>query len=97
MKIEEMGKIQHTEMYDGDGNLYRGKIGEIHRIQTVEYDFMHTGEVVTECGDMTYNMDAEDFRNSFEMVHDEEGLEVEYDKKTNKKTLITGIEKSRGD
>jgi len=67
---------KQTEMYDGDGNLHRGKIGEVHRIQTVEYDFMHTGEVVTECGGMTYNMNAEDFRNSFEMVHDEEGLKV---------------------
>ena len=67
---------KYTEMYDGDGKLYRGKIGEVHRIQTVEYDFMHTGEVVTECGGMTYSLNAEDFRNSFEMINDEEGLKV---------------------
>ena len=67
---------KYTEMYDGNGKLYRGRIGEVHRIQTVEYDFMHTGEVVTECGDMTYSVDAEDFRECFEMVHDEEGLKV---------------------
>jgi len=67
---------KYANMYDTNGNLYRGKLGEIHRIQTVEYDFMHTGEVVTECGDETYNLASDDFRNSFEMVNDEEGLKV---------------------
>jgi len=67
---------KYTEMYDGNGGMYKGKLGEIHRIQTVEYDFMHTGEVVTECGGETYSLDAQDFRDSFEMVTDEEGLKV---------------------
>lgn len=67
---------KYANMYDVNGNLYRGKLGEVHRIQTVEYDFMHTGEVVTECGEQTYSLDAEDFRECFEMVNDEEGLKL---------------------
>ena len=63
-------------MIDSKGREYPGKIGEIHKIQAVEYDFLHTGEVVTECGDETYSVDAEDFRNSFELVGDEEGLQT---------------------
>ncbi len=36
-------------------------------------------------------------RTQLHSIIDEEGLDVEYDKKTNKKKLIAGIEKSRGD
>jgi hypothetical protein len=63
-------------MLNAKGQVYSGKLGEIHKIQTVEYDLMQQGEVVTECGGETYSIDSDDFRNSFEMVHDEEGMQT---------------------
>lgn len=67
---------QNVPMLSAKGAVYSGKLGEIHKIQTVEYDLMHHGEVVTECGGETYSIDSDDFRKAFEMVNDEEGLQT---------------------
>lgn len=73
---------KYVPMLSAKGKTYTGKLGEIHKIQTVEYDLFHHGEVVTECGGETYSIDSDDFRNGFEMVNDEEGL------KTNNESAI---------
>lgn len=69
-------KTSDVNMYDDKGFLHKGQIGEVHKLSTIEYDFMHEGEVVTECDGKTYTVNSEDFKNGFEKVNDEEGVKV---------------------
>ena len=70
---------KYAPMLSAKGGVYKGKLGEIHKIQTVEYDLFHTGEVVTELNGETYSIDAEDFRECFDQVNDEEGQKISND------------------
>jgi len=60
---------RNTDLVEDNGRMCTAKVGDVHTIQEVKYDFYPCGEVITKHNNKIYSIHADDFRESFKMIN----------------------------